>query len=697
MHAIAKFAQGRLFPRGWGAKTPPTGAGGHGIWRRIAGAVAVASAFLAPATAQTPDLAPPRPLSPEQVAPAPASGDQSVTLPGQTAPAALTKADLDTWLDGFMPYALQTGDIAGAVVVVVKDGTILTQRGFGYSDVEKQTPVDPANTLFRPGSVSKLFTWTAVMQLVEQGKIDLDRDINDYLDFKIPPAFGKPITMRNLMTHTPGFEETIKYLIFFDPDKLPPLQKMLSRWVPERIYAPGAMPAYSNYGAALAGYIVERVSGEPFNQYIHNHIFAPLGMSHSTFAQPLPKQFVPLMSKGYQLASQPPGKFEIVSVPPAGSMSATGPDMARFMIAHLANGGPLLDPETARRMHAPANRPIAGLPAMALGFYHEDRNGLRIIGHGGDTTMFHSDLHLYLDKGVGMFISMNSSGRQGAAHTLRGRLFAEFTDRYFPAPSPTLPTAKTAHEHGAAMAGNYISSRRSDSSFMRLASLLGQAEVTLHPDDTITVSSLTNAGGAPKHWREVAPWHWVEVGGDGELGAVVEDGHVAYFSAAALAPIMEFIPPPAGLNAAWVMPLLLISLLVMLVTAAGWPVVALVRRRYSYTLPIAGRELWLHRALRITAWLMLIIAAGWFTIIAALGSHLEWLDGRLDGWMWLLQILAIVAIVGAALSVWNAWSVLVSKNRRWVATIWAIIAALAALFLAWMAFDLHLINLSMNY
>src|SRR4029077_548444 len=118
----------------------------------------------------------------------------------------LTEQDANAWLDGYMPYALHSGDIAGAVVAIVKDGRVLTERGYGFSDVEKRTPVDPEKTLFRPGSVSKLLTWTAVMQLVEQGKIDLDADVNKYIDFKIPERDGKPITLRNIMQHTAGFE-----------------------------------------------------------------------------------------------------------------------------------------------------------------------------------------------------------------------------------------------------------------------------------------------------------------------------------------------------------------------------------------------------------------------------------------------------------------------------------------------------------
>src|SRR5580704_11725419 len=210
----------------------------------------------------------------------------------------LTAADVNAWLDGYLPNALRTGDIAGAVVAVVKDGQILTERGYGYSDVAKRAPVDPKLTLFRPGSVSKLVTWTAVMQLVEQGKIDLDADVNQYLDFKIPPRDGKPVTMRNLMQHVAGFEEQAKNILSEDP-KAPGFEALLKQWTPERVFAPGTTPAYSNYGASLAGYIVQRQSGESFDDYVEKHIFAPLDMTHSSFRQPLPPELAPLMSKGY--------------------------------------------------------------------------------------------------------------------------------------------------------------------------------------------------------------------------------------------------------------------------------------------------------------------------------------------------------------------------------------------------------------
>src|ERR1700679_4132981 len=148
-----------------------------------------------------------------------------VTSPAVTPARVLSAADAEAWLDGYFPYALHTGDIAGAVVVIVKDGQVLLEKGYGYADYGRSIPVDPKSTLFRWGSTSKLFTWIAVMQLVEQGKIDLDADVNQYLDFKIPSREGKPVTMRNIMTHTAGFEERLQGLIGVDADGVQPLDR----------------------------------------------------------------------------------------------------------------------------------------------------------------------------------------------------------------------------------------------------------------------------------------------------------------------------------------------------------------------------------------------------------------------------------------------------------------------------------------
>lgn len=309
----------------------------------------------------------------------------------------LTAADVEAFLDGIVPLQLEREDVAGATISIVKDGKILFAKGYGYADVKNKKPVSPEETLFRPGSVSKLFTWTAVMQMSEQGKLDLDRDINEYLDFKIPEAFGQPITLKNILTHTAGFEEQVKDL--FAPDKSSPnLGEYVKTHIPQRIFPPGTTPAYSNYATTLAGYIVERVSGQPFDDYIEQNIFKPLGMTRSSFRQPLPPELAPLMSSGYMLASDEAKPFETIGPFPAGSMSSTATDMSKFMLAHLQEGrlgeGQILRPETARLMHSRLFAIDPAANAMCYGFYEESRNGRRIIGHGGDTVLFHSDLHL---------------------------------------------------------------------------------------------------------------------------------------------------------------------------------------------------------------------------------------------------------------------------------------------------------------
>jgi len=654
--------------------------------------VAIAAAVAIPASGQAPaQLQPTKPTA----AVLPASQVPATGTPANGAHD-LTKADVDAWLDGYMPYALKAGDIPGAVVVVVKDGQPLTMRGFGYSDVATQKPVDPQLTLFRPGSVSKLFTWTAVMQLVQQGKLNLDADVNTYLDFKIPPRNGKPITLRNLMTHTPGFAETAKYLIEFGDKKPKPLGQTLSRWVPDRIYDPGTMPAYSNYGASVAGYIVERVSGEPFDQYVQRHIFAPAGMTHSSFDQPLPANLRPLMSKGYKPDSDKAQPYEVIGMAPAGALAASGEDMGRFMIAHLNHT--LINPATAQLMYSEANKPFPDLPAMALGFYHEDRNGLRIVGHGGDTVWFHSDLHLFLDKNVGLYISMNSIGKNGAAHTLREEFLQEFADRYFPAPTQTLPTASTAKAHGQAMSGHYVSSRAGGFNFLRLAALLGETKVGVDKDGVLVASSITDPSGTPRKWREVKPWLWQEVNGADYLEAIPNaNGGIKMFSITPYAPIIEFLPAPASLNAGWIFPVAGLASLIILLAALGWPIVALVRRRYKYQSDMTGRPLLLHRVTRATAWLFILLVIGWVVALQAVNNDLSALNGGLDVPIRLLQLVLILAIVGTLAAIWNAWVVTTAPGRHKVATAWAILVALAAAFLVWLCLDLGLLTASLNY
>jgi CubicO group peptidase (beta-lactamase class C family) len=640
-------------------------------------------------------------------APGPLRTPTVLAEPTPAKPAAATAhsldaADVNAWLDGYMPYALQSGDVAGAVVVVVKDGKVLTQRGYGHADVATGAPVDPEATMFRPGSVSKLYTWTAVMQQVEAGKLNLDADVNTYLDFKIPPRDGKPITLRDLMTHTAGFEETIKHLLTADPKRLHRLGDILKLWTPDRIYAPGAVPAYSNYGAALAGYIVERVSGEPFDVYVDRHIFQPLGMAHSTFTQPLPARFQAQMAKGYPRASQPAKPYELINAAPAGSLAGTGSDMGRFMIAHLQDGRygsvQILRPETARLMHAMADQPTPPFPGMALGFYRDDLNGHLVIAHGGDTQVFHSDLHLFLNDGVGLYISMNSTGKEGAAQTVRALLAQQFADRYFPAPATAaLPTASTAKHDAAIMAGTYWASRRSTSSWIQLFYLPGQMTVAALPDGAIQASGIKTASGAVRKWREVGPFLWQEVGGKALLKAVLKDGKVAHFTYDELPAIEVFQPVPAAYNASLNSLAFALAFAILLMTVVLWPISILVRRRYGQRFTLSGRPALLYRLVRVSALVDLITAAGWLTALTMVGSNLGLLDDPLDGWLRLLQLGSLLGVVGAGVALFNLVVVWGDRARSWWAKTSSVLIALACLIMVWFVFLLHMLSPSLNY
>ena len=649
-----------------------------------------------PSLAQQPTPLSP-PVSTERVAGDPVSRPVPRT-PG--ASTALTRADMDAFLDGFIPYALASGDIAGGVVVVVRDGQVLTQRGFGYADVAKRRPVDPRRTLFRPGSVSKLFTWTAVMQQVEAGRLDLDADVNRYLDFRIPPYGGRPITLRQIMKHTAGFEEQAKELITTDPAKARDYVSLLKAHLPARIYAPGVTPAYSNYATSLAAYMVSRVSGLSFDDYLDARVFGPIGMQLSTFRQPLPARLRPLMAQGYELGSGKPVGFEFVGPAPAGSLSSTGEDMARFMIAHLNGGAGLLRPETARLMHGGATtRPIPALPGMELGFYESDINGRTVISHAGDTVGFHSTLHLFLNDGVGIFASFNSGGRNGVVGDIRTRLFTAFADRYFPAPRNARPIdAAAARRHAQMLAGDWRNSRRLETSFMSIGGLLSQAKVGVDGDGSPVLPIANGLNGQPRKWIEVAPFVWQDRDSHERLSAIAGEGGVTRFSIGSIAPFMVFDRVPWYQNGAWLLPWLYAALAALLLTALLWPVAALVRRRHGGTLALTGRPLRVYRASKVAALLILAVLIGWAVLLSIMFGSVEQLSPANDPLVLTLQLLsAIVFVGGFAIMLWNAWTVWRGGGRRWPAKLWSIVLVLAAGAVLWIAIAFHLIGWNASY
>lgn len=607
----------------------------------------------------------------------------------------MTSADVSAFLDGFMPMQLQRENIAGAVVLVVKDGRVLFAKGYGYSNVDKKTPVSVDATLFRPGSISKLFTWTAVMQLVEQGKLDLDRDVNTYLDFKIPATFPQPITLRNIMTHTPGFEEQIKDLINDEGSPVATLREHLVRHMPERIFPPGTTPAYSNYGAALAGYIVERVAKQPFNDYVAENIFKPLGMTRSTFVQPLPADLKPLMSSGYTSGSGKAKSFEIVEEAPAGGLAATAADLSRFMIAHLQEGtlenAHILQPETARLMHSRKFGLLPALNGMCLGFYEESRNGHRIIGHGGDTVYFHSDLHLMPDAKLGFFVSYNSAGKGDISP--RTALWSHFLDRYFPYTPPAVEKPASASADAASVAGRYVSGRRSQTNFLKVTSMLDELAVTAEDNGEIKVDAMKDFNGEIKKWQEISPLLYRAVNGQellgfrrdaqGRLQLVPNFPAVVYQRASFLH------------DKKYNQPLLIGSLVIMALTLLFWPAGALIRRHYHQRLEMETPQR------RGRLWIRLVCALN-ITFIAVLlqtfsnagaGSFSEKLDLHLN----LIQAVGVLGAMGTVLvliACLRAWR----DPNQWVwAKVWNLLVLLACVGFTWFVLYWNMLDFSKNY
>jgi CubicO group peptidase (beta-lactamase class C family) len=609
----------------------------------------------------------------------------------------MTSQNLEPFFDGLIPYAMRRGDIAGGVIVIVKDGKILFSKGYGYADLAKRTPVIPDKTVFRPGSVSKLFTWTAVMQLVQAGKLDLDTDVNQYLDFKIPDKYGAPITLRNLMTHSPGFEETAKDLLVEHQNQLEPLGVYLKSHLPNRIFPPGKVIAYSNYGATLAGYIVQRVSGEPFEQYIANHIFRPLKMDHSTFVQPLPARLAPLMASGYMEASdEKPHPFEFVDTPPAGSSSSTATDMAHFMIAYLSGGryegASILDPQTIREMFTLQLAPEPGLNGFGLGFYQENRNGQVIYGHGGDTLVFHSDLHLLPVHQIGIFMSFNSVGQAGAVEDVRTQIFRAFLDRYFPYSPPREATVPNPQRDAARVAGWYQSSRREDRA-LRIFYALGQAGVSAHPDGTIEVSSMKDLAGVPLRWREVGPLLYRQVEGQTRLRFTADtSGRILSFGSDANP--TEVSQRVDGLTSFGSLKVLLpcfIAVLVisLLIRLGAW----IARRRLGLRLELIRNERWIHLAARIGAIAFLCMLAGW----VMMSSETALLSSSAVTNFTILYVIGVIALLGGIAMVAETVMRVLHGPGGWLVRSGEILVGIAAVYGIWFILAFGLANFVTNF
>lgn len=592
---------------------------------------------------------------------------------------------LEAFVDGLVMPMMAANKSPSGTVAIAHEGELIFVKGYGYENIEEQVPVDPYETLFRPGSVSKLFTWVAVMQLVEQGKLDLDADVNDYLEtFQIRDTFDEPITLWHVLTHTTGFEDGgLGYLIVEDPERIMPLAESMERYQPERVNPPGKQSAYSNYATGIAGLIVSNVSGMSFEDYIEQNIFEPLGMQRSSFVEPLPEGLVGRMATSYgmEAGSFVEKPFEIISnFGPAGALSATATDMLRFGQAIL-NGGELdgrriLGESTLELMLSRAFTHDNRLMGMALGFYEEQHNGIRLVGHGGDTRWFHSYLGVDLEHDLTFFVSFGSSG----GSTVRSVFAPAFYDEFFPVDETRSEPPQGFAERAGKYAGTYAFWRGNFSKIEKALGLANILQVAPTGDDALVVAFSSGA----KQYVEVGenlfrerdpgipliagispPYIAFQENEAGEITGFVLDG----------LPFMSLRKLPFYATPNFNFTMLGFAMLVFAGVAAGrWYQRAAIRTR-----PVPDRMA-TNVAFYAAAANLLVLISGVIVITVVQDSLMSGVPFLLKAWL-------VVPIIATLAGLYLLYRTVVVWRKRELAGAWArvrySIVALCALFMCW--------------
>lgn len=626
---------------------------------------------------------------------------QPVTLPlaNPQSPARLTAEDVTAFLDGFLPLQLQRDDISGATIAITMDGKPLIMKGYGYSDWKKKTPVDPVATTFRLASISKTFTYTAMMQQVEQGRLDLDADVNRYLDFRIEPGpagiGAAPISLRQLATHTAGFEEELHEFGSDKSGRLPlDLRSFLIRNQPHRFSRPGAALAYSNYGIALIGYIVQRVSGEEFTNYVQRHVFGPLAMTHSSFVQPLPAGYQ--RSLGYLNTQKPDTGFEGFEETPAGGLSSTAADISRFGQMLLAggtlDGARILEPSSVALFFTPQFSPAPRVAPWNLGFYPQRRNGLTFTGHGGDLIGFHSEFWVEPTHRLTFLVSYNSAKSSGVART---ELFRAFVDRYLPRPAPKVDVRKLSAKELEPYAGYYASSRRADSTKTRLIGVANARRVTAK-DGYLMLGGAKDLRGAELHFVPV---------GDDTFYNDQQQGFV-HFTRDGRGRINGFVTPshadrlPLGMNPRflqWTGDIALASLLLVLGAAVNRTFRRVLHRSRVQPAPQPGTR-WVTLPLQLAMWgcLLVLIEAGVMLQRLADVSSLSQI-GQLDRWFAAQNVVAGIALVLLAMGLVSGLRTLFGERLRPVTRIKFGLVTLSCVWFAWFFLYFHFVGSATHY
>ena len=504
-------------------------------------AAAAASAALAspPPAAQPASTPTAAPAPPAERAPA------ARLAAGQAIPA----ADLEAFVDGYVRHAMARDHIGGVTVSVVQNGQVVLKKGYGFASLEPRRPVDPDRTLFRIGSISKTFTWIALMKEVEAGRIRLDAPVNLYLPEKVQvrdQGYDQPVRVQNLMDHSAGFEDRVLGQLFErDFQRVRPLDLYLRQERPRRVHAPGAISSYSNYGAALAGEAASYTSGKPYERLVEDEILNPLGMSHTTFREPHPtKEGLPAPMPAALAAdvSAPfrwtPAGFEtrdyefIGQIAPAGAASSTAGDMARYMLMQLGNGqaggAVIYGPRAARAFRTPLRATPPGFNGWAHGFAVHDMPGGHVgYGHDGGTLSFFSEMVVVPDLNLGVFVSTNTDTGGELSGRLPNAIVREF---YAPPQVFPRPGEPELAQQAALYNGYYVSTRRPYSGLEGFVlSLRAGSSVGVTGDGRLLVADASGGVSSFTPDGPVDQGRFIGVSDDGRLAFTIQDGKAVNF------------------------------------------------------------------------------------------------------------------------------------------------------------------------
>lgn len=574
-----------------------------------------------------------------------ASATRATSTPsadGQPRSAGTRSDDLAGTVRRTLERSMREHDADGATVTVVADGDTVLTKGVGHAYRNPDAPVDPTTTLFRIGSVSKVFPFVAAMRLVDAGRIDPHAPVREPLESVAVPdtgAYDEPVTLAHLATHTSGFETRSAGQFRRSPDDIRSLPEALRANDPERIHPPGQLPLYTNYNAGLAGQLVADVHGIEFARAIRQLVFEPLGMASSTF-DPLPAALV----GGRSDAAEEITWYSEMT--PASGMSATATDMARFIRA-LVGGGSLdgrrvLSPGAVAALHREWYTPHERLGGAAFGLKRQRRGGTLVVGHGGSVPEFKTDLRLLPREGVGMFVSVHGA----EADEVQQAVTNAFLDHVAPVAEPT--GSREPPTRGSDLSGRYQSTAVTDAESFEKLALATRPPLTVRVADTGEL--VTERSGETHRWAEVAPLVFRRVDGKDTLVFRESDDMTLYLFRAS-APLYSFESVPWSGRLGVHGQLALGAGLVTLSGAVGWPLAAL-WRRYRDQPEVSGnvtRSRWLAGGS--------MLAFVGFLVVGLYGVTQRWLYARPP---WVESLFGVPAVgallaVGAAVFVANAW------------------------------------------